>query len=57
MHTDVPACRDRPSRIISWRAPDDSIGAFRTSSENPNVAATLGREMLDEAMSLESLPY
>jgi plasmid stabilization system protein ParE len=27
------------------------------SSENPRAAETLGRELLDEAMSLESLPY
>jgi plasmid stabilization system protein ParE len=26
------------------------------SNENPNAAETLGRELLDEAMSLESLP-
>ena len=28
-----------------------------TSNENPNAAETLGRELLDEATSLESLPY
>ena len=27
------------------------------SSENPRAAGTVGRELLDEAMSLESLPY
>lgn len=27
------------------------------SNENPNAAETLGRELLDQAMSLESLPY
>ena len=27
------------------------------SNENPNAAETLGSELLDEAMSLESLPY
>jgi toxin ParE1/3/4 len=27
------------------------------SKENPGAAETLGRELLDEAMSLESLPY
>ena len=27
------------------------------SNENPNAAETLGGELLDEAMSLESLPY
>ena len=27
------------------------------SGENPLAAETLGRELLDEAMSLESLPY
>ena len=27
------------------------------SSENPSAAETLGHELLDEAMSLESLPY
>ena len=27
------------------------------SNENPKAAETLGRELLDEAMSLESLPY
>jgi len=27
------------------------------NDENPNAAETLGRELLDEAMSLESLPY
>jgi plasmid stabilization system protein ParE len=27
------------------------------ASENPSAAETLGRELLDEAMSLESLPY
>jgi len=26
-------------------------------NENPGAAETLGRELLDEAMSLESLPY
>jgi toxin ParE1/3/4 len=27
------------------------------AKENPSAAETLGRELLDEAMSLESLPY
>jgi len=27
------------------------------SNENPNAAEILGRELLDEAMSLESLPH
>jgi toxin ParE1/3/4 len=27
------------------------------SNENPHAAETLGRELLDQAMSLESLPY
>ena len=27
------------------------------SNENPKAAETLGRELLDETMSLESLPY
>ena len=27
------------------------------SDENPGAAETLGRELLDEAMSLESLPF
>lgn len=27
------------------------------SSENPNAAEILGRELLDQAMSLESFPY
>jgi toxin ParE1/3/4 len=27
------------------------------SHENPDAAETLGRELLDQAMSLESLPY
>ena len=27
------------------------------ASENPDAAETLGRELLDQAMSLESLPY
>jgi toxin ParE1/3/4 len=27
------------------------------SNENPDAAETLGRELLDQAMSLESLPY
>jgi len=33
-----------------------SIVAY-ISSENPSAAETLGREFLDEAMSLESLPH
>jgi plasmid stabilization system protein ParE len=27
------------------------------SNENPDAAETLGRELLDQAMSLESSPY
>jgi toxin ParE1/3/4 len=33
-----------------------NIAAY-ISNENPDAAETLGRELLDQAMSLESLPY